>query len=152
MPDSAKRPATLLPPPLVYVAALWGAWELNKLHTLPFIRLPGLGTSLVIIGALLLLWAAITMWRHHTTVNPYGGVAALVESGPFGFSRNPIYLGDSIIYFGVMLIWGTLWPLILYPAVWGAIRYGVIRHEEAHLTAKFGGVYSQYCQRVRRWI
>lgn len=152
MRDNAKRPATLLPPPLIYVAALWGAWELNKFHALPFIRLPGFGTSLVVIGALLLLWAAFSMWRHHTTVNPYGGVAALVESGPFGFSRNPIYLGDSILYFGVMLILGTLWPLILYPAVWAAIRYGVIKHEEAHLTAKFGHAYLAYCQRVRRWI
>lgn len=152
MHNSSKRPATLLPPPLVYIAALWAAWELDKIQPLPFIRLPGLGTSLVVIGALLLLWAAITMWRHRTTVNPYGGVAHLVESGPFSFSRNPIYLGDSIIYFGVMLIWGTLWPLLLYPLVWAAIRYGVIKNEEAHLTAKFGDAYTQYCQRVRRWI
>lgn len=152
MRDIAKRPATLLPPPLVYVAALWAAWELGKLQALPFIRLPGLGSALVVIGALLLLWAAITMWQHHTTVNPYGGVATLVQSGPFSFSRNPIYLGDSVIYFGVMLLWGTLWPLIFYPLVWAAIRYGVIKNEEAHLRTKFDKHYTQYCQRVRRWI
>jgi protein-S-isoprenylcysteine O-methyltransferase Ste14 len=152
MRDNARRPATLLPPPLVYVATLWAAWALNKHQALPFIRLPGTGTALVIIGSLLLLWAAVTMWRHHTTVNPYGSVAQLVENGPFSFSRNPIYLGESVIYFGIMLIWGTLWPLIFYPAVWAAIRYGVIRNEEAHLTAKFGEDYARYCRHVRRWI
>mgnify|MGYP001764843944 CR=1 FL=1 len=152
MAEPGKRPATLLPPPLVYIAVLWAAWELDKLQPLPFIRLPGFGTSLVVIGVLLLLWAATTMWRHRTTVNPYGSVAQLVLSGPFSFSRNPIYLGDSIIYFGVMLVWGTLWPLLLYPLVWAAIRYGVIKHEEAHLTARFGDAYTQYYKAVRRWI
>lgn len=152
MIDIKKRPATLLPPPLVYVAALWAAWELNRISPLPFIKLAGPGWALVALGGFLLLWAAITMWRHHTTVNPYRGVAHLVRGGPFRFSRNPIYLGDSMIYFGVMLIWGMLWPLILYPLVWAAIRYGVIRNEEAHLAAKFGDAYDRYCQRVRRWL
>jgi protein-S-isoprenylcysteine O-methyltransferase Ste14 len=147
-----QRPATLLPPPLIYVAALWGAWELNAILPLPFSTPINAGWALVGLGGGLLLWAALTLWRHHTTVNPYRGVAHLVQQGPFRFSRNPIYLGDSSIYFGVMLIWGTLWPLIFYPLVWAAIRYGVIKNEEAHLIAKFGETYTQYCQHVRRWI
>lgn len=152
MRDNVKRPATLLPPPLIYVAVLWAAWELDGLIFLPLTKAPIIGWALVGLGGALLLWAAITMWQHHTTVNPYGGVAHLVQHGPFSFSRNPIYLGDSIIYLGVMLIWGTLWPLLLYPLVWAAIRFGVIKNEEAHLQAKFGDHYAQYCLRVRRWI
>lgn len=152
MKDKLKRPATLLPPPLVYVAALWGAWELHKRLPLAIPKFPGIGWVLVAVGSLLLLWAAWTMFRHHTTVNPYKGVAYLAQDGPFAFSRNPIYLGDSIIYFGVMLMWGNLWPLLLYPVVWAAIRYGVIKNEEAHLAAKFGETYLQYCKRVRRWL
>ena len=152
MRDSRKRPATLLPPPLVYAAALWAAWELHKLLPLPFPKLHGLGWLLVVLGSYLLLWAAWTMFRHKTTINPYAAVTHLVENGPFAFSRNPIYLGDSVIYFGVMLIWGNLWPLLFYPVVWAAIRFGVIRNEEAHLAAKFGEAYTQYCKRVRRWL
>ncbi len=152
MRDKLKRPATLLPPPLIYVAALWGAWELHKRLPLAVPAFPGIGWALVAAGSLLLLWAAWTMFHHHTTVNPYKGVAYLVQDGPFAFSRNPIYLGDSTIYFGVMLIWGNLWPLLLYPVVWAAIRYGVIKNEEAHLAAKFGETYLQYCKRVRRWL
>lgn len=150
--NSRRRPATLLPPPLIYVAALWAGWELQKLLLLAFPKLPGIGWMLVLLGCLLMLWAAVTLFHHHTTINPYAGVAHLVQRGPFAFSRNPIYLSDSVIYFGVMLIWGNLWPLLLYPLVWVAIRYGVIRNEEAHLRAKFGNTYLQYCQRVRRWL
>ena len=150
--DSRKRPATLLPPPLIYVAALWAAWELHQQLPLAFPAPPGIGWMLVALGCVLMLWAAWTMFRHRTTVNPYKGVAQLVQNGPFAFSRNPIYLADSTIYFGVMLIWGNLWPLPLYPIVWAAIRYGVIRNEEAHLAAKFGEAYAQYCKRVRRWL
>lgn len=152
MADNRKRPATLLPPPLVYVAALWGAWELNKLLPLAFPELAGPGWALVVLGGSLLLWAVWTMFRHKTTVNPYKEVAHLVQGGPFRFSRNPIYLADSVIYSGVMLIWGNLWPLLLYPLVWAAIRYGVIRNEEAHLAARFGEAYAQYRKQVRRWI
>jgi protein-S-isoprenylcysteine O-methyltransferase Ste14 len=152
MTDIKKRPATLLPPPLAYIAVLWAAWELNKIWPLPFIRLASVGWVLVALGGALMLWAVFTMFSRRTTINPYSSVAQLVQSGPFRFSRNPIYLGDSILYFGVMLIWGMLWPLILYPFVWAAIRFGVIRNEEAHLSAKFGDAYLQYCQRVRRWI
>jgi protein-S-isoprenylcysteine O-methyltransferase Ste14 len=152
MSDSHKRPATLLPPPLVYVGVLWAAWELNKWQAMTFPKLPGIGWMLVVFGSLLLVWAAWTMFRHKTTVNPYTAVSQLVQKGPFAFSRNPIYLGDSIIYFGVMLMWGILWPLLLYPVVWAAIRYGVIKNEEAHLAAKFGDAYGEYCSRVRRWL
>lgn len=152
MRDNHKRPATLLPPPLVYAAALGVAWVLHSSLPLPFPKFPGTGWMLVALGGALMLWAAWTLFRHHTTVNPYAGVAHLVQSGPFAFSRNPIYLADSVVYFGVMLIWGNLWPLLLYPLVWATIHYGVIRNEEAHLGAKFGDAYQKYCRHVRRWI
>lgn len=152
MPDSRRRPATLLPPPLIYVAALWLAWELNARWPLALPKAPSIGWMMVAVGVLLMLSAAATMWHHKTTVNPYAGAAHLVTSGPFRFSRNPIYLADVLVYFGVMLIWGMLWPLLLYPLVWASIYFGVIRNEEAHLTAKFGETYRQYCKRVRRWL
>lgn len=152
MADIHKRPATLVPPPLVYVSALWASWELNSLAPLPFPKASLTGWIMVWLGIFLLLWAAVTMFLHKTTINPYATVSRLVESGPFRFSRNPIYLADSVIYLGVTLIWGLLWPLMLYPIVWAVIRYGVIHNEEAHLASRFGESYTQYCKRVRRWI
>ncbi len=155
MTDPVQRPRTLVPPPLVYAVGLVVSWWLEQrfplgfgvtplLHTLGWI---GLG-----LGGALMLWAAFTIWRHHTTVNPYKGASELVTSGPFAFSRNPIYLADVVIYLGVMLLIGSFWPLVFAPLVWVIMRYSVIAHEEAHLRAKFGVSYNGYCARVRRWI
>ena len=72
--------------------------------------------------------------------------------GPFRFSRNPIYVGDWFIFAGVALLLETGWPLVFAPLIWAMLRYGVIRHEEAHLQAKFGDEYSAYKARVRRWL
>jgi len=78
--------------------------------------------------------------------------SALCTSGPFRFSRNPIYLGDWLILVGVSLLLSTFWPLLFAPLIWIMLRFGVIRHEEAHLEAKFGDAYRGYKTRVRRWL
>jgi len=97
-------------------------------------------------------WALAAIWSHHTTVNPYRAATNLVTQGPFALSRNPIYVSDWFVYFGVTLLLGTAWTLLLAPVVWAIMRFGVIRHEEAHLLAKFGDEYQTYCRRVRRWL
>lgn len=155
MSDLAQRPRTIVPPPLVYAAALALSWWLEQSWPLDFATPPSLGAlgwALVGAGAVLMLWATFTIWRHHTTVNPYKGASELVTNGPFAFSRNPIYLADTIVYGGVTLLIGSLWPLAFAPLVWVIIRYGVIANEEAHLAARFGAAYHDYCTRVRRWI
>ncbi|MDO9468589.1 MAG: isoprenylcysteine carboxylmethyltransferase family protein, partial [Thiobacillus sp.] len=91
-------------------------------------------------------------WRHRTTVNPYMAASSLCTGGPFRFSRNPIYVGDWFILVGVSLLLATWWPLLFAPLIWAMLRYGVIRHEEAHLEAKFGDDYRRYKTRVRRWL
>jgi len=155
MTDPIQRPRTLIPPPLVYAVGLIASWWLEQRFPLGFGITPllhTLGWTGVGLGGALMLWAALTIWRHHTTVNPYKGAAELVTSGPFAFSRNPIYLADVVIYLGVMLLIGSFWPLVFAPLVWVIMRYGVIAHEEAHLRARFGTSYNDYCARVRRWI
>lgn len=155
MTDLTKRPHTLIPPPLVYAAGLGLSWWLEHLVSLgfaPSMAVQQIAWIVLGVGSVLMLWAVLTIWQHHTTVNPYKGVSNLVTTGPFVFSRNPIYLADVIVYFAVMVLMGTVWPVFFAPLVWVVMRYGVIAHEEAHLTAKFGEVYLAYCQRVRRWI
>ncbi|HYP67076.1 MAG TPA: isoprenylcysteine carboxylmethyltransferase family protein [Thiobacillaceae bacterium] len=155
MADPAARPATLLPPPLVYATGLAAGWFINRIVPLGFAASPllnRLGWGLVSAGVLLTMWAALTIWRHRTTINPYKAVSTLVATGPFAFSRNPIYLGDWLVYAGVTLLLETYWTLALAPAVWWVMRYHVIAHEEAHLTARFGQAYRDYTSKVRRWI
>ena len=150
------RPHTLVLPPVPYALALLASWWLERQgHALGL----GLGQAtfplaglLVGAGLVLFLWTLYTFWRHHTTVNPYRAATELCTNGPFAFSRNPIYVGDWCIYLGLMIWLKTFWPLVFAPLVWLIVRYGVIRHEEAHLEAKFGEAYRAYRARVRRWL
>lgn len=149
------KPATVLPPPLIYAAALALAWWLNRRVPLPFdpeLIGPMLTPLLVGAGLGITLWAAVEIWRHRTTVNPYRAARTLVTTGPFGLSRNPIYAADWLIYAGVALWLRSWWAVILAPLAWFMIRFFVIAHEEAHLEAKFGDEYRNYKARVRRWL
>ncbi|MCP5277979.1 MAG: isoprenylcysteine carboxylmethyltransferase family protein [Thiobacillus sp.] len=156
MSDPTRRPATLVLPPLPYALALYAAWRLDReVWPLPVdlgAANPLLGWALVGAGLFMFTWTLFTFWRHHTTVNPYQAASCLVDDGPFRLSRNPIYLGDWLIFAGVMLLLHTLWPLAFAPLVWLIIRYGVIRHEEVHLEARFGEAYVAYKARVGRWF
>ena len=155
MSSPLDKPATLILPPLVYALGLVTGWWINRSFPLGFIRsgnLHDMGWALVTSGLLVTIWAALTLWRHHTTVNPYKAVSNLVSSGPFAFSRNPIYLGDWLVYAGVTLLLDTFWTVPLAPVVWWVMRYHVIAHEEAHLKARFGQTYLDYMSKVRRWL
>jgi protein-S-isoprenylcysteine O-methyltransferase Ste14 len=150
------RPRTLILPPAPYAAALLGGWWLDR-NVLPLnlewnVASRPLGWLLVGIGLALFIATLITFWRHHTTVNPYKAATELCTKGPFRISRNPIYLGDWFILAGVSLLLQTWWPLVFAPLIWAMLRYGVIRHEEAHLEGKFGKAYVDYKARVRRWL
>jgi protein-S-isoprenylcysteine O-methyltransferase Ste14 len=151
-----SAPRTLLLPPLPFAVAIAGGWWLDRhVHVLPLPRggLP-LAAGLLLIGTavLVFVWALVTLRRQRTTVNPYRAATALCTDGPFGFSRNPIYVADWLVLAGFALVLGTAWPLVFAPPIWLLIRFGVIRHEEAHLEAVFGEAYRAYRGRVRRWL
>jgi protein-S-isoprenylcysteine O-methyltransferase Ste14 len=149
------RPRTLAPPPLVYAIALFAAWWLEARYSLAFGLSPQaeyLGWALISVGLTGFAWALAAIWGHRTTVNPYKAATNLVTFGPFAYSRNPIYVSDWFVYFGVTLLLGTAWALVFAPLVWAVMRYAVIAHEEAHLLAKFGDEYDQYRSQVKRWL
>ncbi|WP_313224704.1 methyltransferase family protein [Stutzerimonas nitrititolerans] len=152
---SRRATGVFLPPPAIYLLFLALAW---LLHWLWHLALPRnlwthyFGWGLIDAGVLLMLWAGLLMLWRKTTVNPYGKPVRLLEEGPFRFSRNPIYLADSLIYCGIALLWGSLWPWLLLPLVIHVMQRAVIRHEERLLVQLFGEAYRSYCARVRRWL
>ena len=76
----------------------------------------------------------------------------IVESGPYRFTRYPIYLGMFLGLIGLAIAFDNLWLLILLVTFALVIRYGVVGREEAYLERKFGNVYRGYRSRVRRWL
>jgi protein-S-isoprenylcysteine O-methyltransferase Ste14 len=142
-----------IPPPLYYGLAFAAGMVLR--HEVPW----PIGIDLVIPGAIILaaglaLAAAgiAGVVRHHTTMVPHHEVSALVTTGVYRWSRNPMYTGLALQYVGGSLLAGSWWPLILWPLVVLVIRFAVIGPEERYLATRFGADYASYCSRVRRWL
>jgi len=111
-----------------------------------------MGVLLVIGGFILAFLAVRQLYAAGTTIEPHGTVTALVTGGPYGISRNPIYLAFLFITIGLPMALGTLWGLLMAPLLIASLNYFVIRYEEAYLGRKFSGDYKDFKSRVRRWL
>ncbi|MFL5624117.1 MAG: methyltransferase family protein [Ktedonobacteraceae bacterium] len=144
----------IAPPPLLYaVSLLLGLW-LHSLVPLPFARRRQsiLGSIFVGAGFTMDFLAVKTMRRAHTPPSPFAPVRALVATGPFKVTRNPIYVGFTLLYTGIALLVNTLWPMLLLPMLLNVMRWGAIEREERYLERRFGEEYLAYKERVPRWI
>jgi protein-S-isoprenylcysteine O-methyltransferase Ste14 len=111
-----------------------------------------IGATLILVGLAVMLVAAGQMILARTTVIPHRDPSALVMNGIFSLSRNPIYLGDTLILAGLYLHWDAILalPLVLFFMI--VITRRFIRPEEARLERVFGEVFQEYRARTRRWI
>ena len=144
-----------IPPPLYYAAGLAGGVALNGVVALPLGGHPGTAVAGAVVAALglaLTLAGVAAVIRHRTTIVPHHPVATLLTGGAYRLSRNPMYTGLAIVYLGLALLFGSWWPLMLWPLVIVAVRQLVIRPEERYLTERFGQAYTGYRSRVRRWL
>jgi protein-S-isoprenylcysteine O-methyltransferase Ste14 len=142
-------------PPVVYFAPFTVTWALQwwRPWTIPGGgALTVAGLTLVAGSIALMLWAFFTLRRANTTVIPWEQVSAIVSTGPFRFSRNPIYLADAITYVGGSLLIRSWWPLLILPGIVLVMRRKVIDREERYLTMRFGNAYLEYQLGVRRWL
>ena len=141
-------------PPIWLAAFLAAVWGIDRL--LPFNLFGGLGDMLAagfaLIGTGLFGGAIRAMARAKTTVIPHRIPQALVTSGVFRLSRNPIYLGDAAFLLAAILWWDVPQALPLVPAFMILIRNRFIRQEEARLRAGFGAAFDDWATRVRRWL
>ena len=110
------------------------------------------GAALVATGVLLMCVAAAQMVLHRTTFIPHRDPSALVTGGVFRLSRNPIYLGDTLVLAGAILWWDAVLALPLLPLFMALIRHRFIRAEEARLEARFGAAFRDWATRTRRWL
>jgi protein-S-isoprenylcysteine O-methyltransferase Ste14 len=159
-PDDSNRiphPGVNFPPPFYFVIGFLIGWLLQRMVPL---RVPAsesdamntAGWILIIAGIALLMWAQITFRRHGTTVIPNRPASAMVTSGPYAYTRNPMYVSLIVLYLGLALLTKMLWPIIVLPIVLILLTVLVIKREERYLDSAFGADYAEFRKRVRRWV
>ena len=149
------RSGVNFPPPLIYIAGFMVGVALEV--AFPIAALPlGLALAAAFIG--LAIWLALDgaamlhFRRARTSMVPMRPTTALVTSGPYRFTRNPMYVGMAVLYAAVALSLGVIWALAVLPLVIIAVDRLVIAREEPYLERKFGDEYREYKSRVRRWL
>ena len=146
-----------IPPPvwlLMFGTMMWGLHRWLPVATVIGAPLNRAGWLFVAGGLLIIATAMLQFRRAHTTINPLtpAKASALVSQGIFGYSRNPMYLGLSIVLTGWAIVLGSLSPWVLLPTFVLVITKLQIEPEEAVLAVLFGDPYSEYCARVGRWF
>ena len=158
MHDLRDRPNTIPWPPILFVGAALLALGLQVLLPIPW---PGGGWAAALAMAGLFMAAAgialdlatMLAFRHHrTTVLPHRGATRLITDGPFRFTRNPIYVGNTLLVAGAGLVFGIAWLLPAALAGAAATQTLAIAREEEHLALRFGAEWAEYAARVPRWL
>jgi protein-S-isoprenylcysteine O-methyltransferase Ste14 len=158
---SSEHAGIIVPPPLVYAAASLLAWWLHG--RVPLLLFP-MSSEIAAAARVVLMWGtgltgvALVVYtrllfvRAGTSLFPNRPTTALVRSGPYRFSRNPMYLSLSLITLALALLLNTAWLVVLVAVAIAIVDRVIIRREERYLERRFGDVYRAYCARVRRWI
>ncbi len=131
-------------------------WQLGKKQpfnlSLDYPLTQLLGGFLVGGGIVLMLLAVMEMRKRHTTIIPHREASALVITGIYKRSRNPIYLADAMILAGLALRWNAPLALILVPIFVWIIERRFIVPEENMLRRKFRADFARYMEKTRRWV
>ena len=150
--------ATRLPPPLLFVIPLLVGPHLDRL--VPLSTRTGDATTVALAAgwaliavAIATMGAAIGLFaRRRTTIVPHGHASALVTTGPFRWTRNPMYVGLTTLSVGVCAVTSCAWSLVLLPAPLLLLARVIIPMEERSMHAVFGTQYDAYAGRVPRWL
>lgn len=152
---ASDNPGVRVPPPLIFLGFLLaGLW-----YDSPWLEghLAGLGVSaagavLAALGIALVLFSVKRHKQAGTNVAPWEPTTAIITTGVYGYSRNPIYLGMALAHGGLAIGGGSIAALATLALCVVVIQSYVIAREERYLAAKFGAVYADYKTQVRRWF
>jgi protein-S-isoprenylcysteine O-methyltransferase Ste14 len=144
-------------PPLIVLGFLAAAAVLEAIAPLPVPIAHSLaryvtGAVLAAGGFVIIAMGMRRFAAAGTNTAPTLPTTALVVHGIYGRTRNPLYLGTTLVYLGLGVAAGSLWAIgLVVPLLW-VINVGVVKREERYLERKFGDAYRDYKARVRRWI
>lgn len=104
------------------------------------------------LGILQFISAASLFVKHKTDIRPSGRPSRLIDTGPYRYSRNPIYVANIMVLTGVCVLLGSASPFIVIPIYFSVVNTFVVPFEEATLGTIFTEQYTEYAKRVRRWL
>ena len=143
-------------PPIVLLLFLAAGYGLQRLLPLgggePPIESVIAGNALMVIGFVIPVLGAWEMYKARTTIHPGGSASALVTSGVYRRTRNPMYLSFLFFIIGIGLTFANPWMILLAPLLLLYVQERIIKREESYLTQRFGPAYVEYRKKVRRWI
>jgi len=159
MTSEPDNPGMVVRPPILYlgtlivgliVNAIWpGTLFGGAVNTVVRVMV---GLLMLAAGVALVSSAIRRLARADTGVRAHQTTTTIVSDSVYAYSRNPIYVGLTLIYFGIAVTADNLWLAILLIPALALLRYGVIAREERYLERKFGEQYLAYKARVRRWL
>src|SRR5215510_8505289 len=142
-------------PPLVYLISLVSGTVIHFVLPLPFLPVSlavPLGLPLVAVAIALFFYSVAKFRAAGTPVPARKPTTAIVRTGPYRFSRNPIYLAFSLFQLGIAIWVNSVWLLATLVGAVALIHTVVIPKEEQYLERKFGAQYLEYKMSVRRWL
>ena len=131
---------------LAWVQATYFPWDVFGPWADP------MGVMIALSGIALWVLAIMEMRRFRTTVNPHGQPDALVTTGIFSMTRNPIYLGDILMLLGAILWLDAVPSVLLLPIFGYVLVWRFIKPEENRLQAAFPEEFDAYALKVGRWF
>jgi protein-S-isoprenylcysteine O-methyltransferase Ste14 len=140
--DPADHPGVVIFPPLLFLLCLGVPWAVRA----------GLGGLAVVLAAVFGLGGERALHGAGTNVRPDRPTTAVVTSGIYRFTRNPLYLALLSVYTAVAVFVDSLWPFALWVVLLPVLVKGIVEREERYLERKFGEPYRIYKTRVRRWL
>lgn len=154
-PRSTRNPSGAVHPSRFLV--LWAALGVGAQRLLPvglpdgaWIGVAGKVCMMVAVG--LFAWSFAALARHGTTMEHGKATTALVTSGPYRWSRNPMYVALGLLLAGFAVEYDNAWWAGLTIMFVVAVHVFTVRREETYLDALFGADYRRYRDTVRRWV
>ncbi len=152
-PKETQLNIPIKPPTIYFLSILAGLllqWIVPIKLFSPFLIIVGL--LLIASGVFINVWSDRLFSHAETAVNPDTPPTTLVTTGIYQYTRNPMYLGLTLLQIGIALVLNNFWLIITLLPTLTIMTYKVIHKEEAFLEATFGQMYLDYKATVRRWL
>jgi protein-S-isoprenylcysteine O-methyltransferase Ste14 len=154
-PEGGVANPGIIRPPFVFIGSIGIGLLIHLFWPVPLLPAPAnmpIGAAIVLVAAALFICAVRLFRKMDTPVPGNRPTTVMVRTGPYGFSRNPIYLAFALFQAGLAALVNSLGVLIALLPMLALMVWVVIPREERYLESRFPAEYQEYKKTVRRWL